>query len=511
MTWAGGGAMLALAVTLAVFSQRFAEDVPLTARPIGGLMALLGAASALYLVLALLAVRRAPSLSVVLLFAVLLRLPLLFSEPIQENDVYRYIWDGQVTAAGMDPYLFSPAEISDFEDNGRVGESLDDDAPAAQRQRQLMRLVALKNAFPSTRTLFARINHPDYATIYPAVAQWGFALHGFCVPQTWSVRHQVCAMKGLLSVFDFGSIVALVFLLRRAGKPAGLCLLYAWCPVVWKELANSGHMDAIPVCLTLVAILLACSRRAIFCGLALGLAAGAKFFALLVVPLLLRSLGWRAGVRCALALVMALVGVAVSFSEGSERREQTLTDFALFWENHDAVFLWIYRGWQLLFAPGDMTAVPTRTGGQLVETSYLLALLTAVALTAGVCFWNGLWTQVDEEPQVLLRRCFAVLVTVFLVGPLGFPWYLIWCLPFLPFVRLRAWLLLPSLVPLYYLRFWFDYHQDAGFLGYVPGVEFFDNVVVSLEFGCLYVFLLSEWALRRRQRRVASIASMSED
>ena len=37
-----------------------------------------------------------------------MRLALLFVEPYLSTDIYRYIWDGRVQAAGINPYRFVP-------------------------------------------------------------------------------------------------------------------------------------------------------------------------------------------------------------------------------------------------------------------------------------------------------------------------------------------------------------------------------------------------------------------
>src|ERR1700730_9425884 len=47
---------------------------------------------------------------VVLIVAVSLRLPLLFTPPLLSSDIYRYVWDGRVQAAGTNPYDFVPAD-----------------------------------------------------------------------------------------------------------------------------------------------------------------------------------------------------------------------------------------------------------------------------------------------------------------------------------------------------------------------------------------------------------------
>ena len=47
---------------------------------------------------------------VVLLVAAALRLPLIVSPPFLSTDIYRYVWDGRVQAAGVNPYRYLPAD-----------------------------------------------------------------------------------------------------------------------------------------------------------------------------------------------------------------------------------------------------------------------------------------------------------------------------------------------------------------------------------------------------------------
>ena len=80
------------------------------------------------------------ALIVILAGAVAMRLALLFVEPYLSTDIYRYIWDGRVQAAGINPYRYVP------------------NAPE---------LAHLRDA-----AIFPNINRADYAvTIYPPAAQ----------------------------------------------------------------------------------------------------------------------------------------------------------------------------------------------------------------------------------------------------------------------------------------------------------------------------------------------------
>src|SRR5438445_13850687 len=48
------------------------------------------------------------ALIIILAGAVAMRLALLFVEPYLSSDIYRYIWDGRVQAAGINPYRYVP-------------------------------------------------------------------------------------------------------------------------------------------------------------------------------------------------------------------------------------------------------------------------------------------------------------------------------------------------------------------------------------------------------------------
>ena len=74
---------------------------------------------------------------------IMLRIYVLLFDPLLSTDVFRYIWDGRVQAAGINPYRYFPGHDA---------------------------LAHLRDA-----TIFPRINRADYAvTIYPPVAEFFF-------------------------------------------------------------------------------------------------------------------------------------------------------------------------------------------------------------------------------------------------------------------------------------------------------------------------------------------------
>ena len=511
--FSSGGALLTTCAVLALCSATFVHGEGYTTRPIVESVGILLVAGLIYVVSLARAIRNPPSLRFVLLVAILARLLLLPSTPIQEDDVYRYMWDGRVCAAGVNPYSFSPQEIEE------ARRSLE--PRPAEDLAALDDLDRLSRRTASTQTIFSRINNRRYATIYSPVVQAIFGSFGISVPAGWPVALQVLCMKLFLSVFDVATIFLLLKLLRDTGQSTGLVLAYGWCPLVLKEVSNSGHMDAIPVAFLVAALIFLFQRRGFFAGLLLGLAIGAKVYAVLLLPLFLCRLGRRSAALCIVGCLIVLGGAHVAAGDGAGRFRQTLLEFALNWENHDAFFSWLQGAWRWIvascgdFSVGFATFAFTHVGGVTtirlgaLEAQSTLAYMLALATVAVILSTCAIWATrrvAEKSPAEVIRRVFIVLACLFLLGPLGFPWYFLWCVPFLPFAQLRSWRLLVVILPIYYLRFWFYYHHESGVGGFERGVDIFDYVVVNLEFGLFFAVAGAELLWRRRQESISGCA-----
>ncbi len=504
--WATAISLLALCLVLTICSFTFVHGENHTERPIVEVVLLLVFGGALYSLAAARSRSSAPALRWVVVIGVACRVILLVGSPIQEDDIYRYIWDGQVASLGVSPYAHAPADVAaaalelglaEF----TLGSPSADEEAAGERLGFGPDLVRLAHASrrAALAPIFSKINHPEYLTVYPPVTQGVFALHAALVPANWGVHAHLVAMKALLTAIDCGVIIVLIGLLRHCGLAPGLVLFYAWCPIVLKEIANSGHMDAIPTLLLVAAVRSLVSGRSLLAGLMLGAAIGAKFYALVLLPIFLWRLGWRSGVICAAGTMMVLAAVHFGIGSGIEAYRGTLVAFSLNWENNDAVFTGISAFWSSLFETEKSVTISVGSFSHTATLSHLFSLATAVAVTGAVLVstLHRLRTATSRE---VVRRVFLLLVTLVLVGPVGFPWYFIWCLPFIAWTHLRSWTLLACVLPLYYLRFWFAYHYEEGLAGFEYGPEFFDFVVVPIEFGVLFAALIVEAALARRRQ-----------
>ena len=59
--------------------------------------------------------------------------------------------------------------------------------------------------------------------------------------------HRTSETCRTLSIIWFGAVLVLR-LLTQTGRHRGWAIAYGWCPLVIKEIANSGHLDALATC-----------------------------------------------------------------------------------------------------------------------------------------------------------------------------------------------------------------------------------------------------------------------
>ncbi|MCX8253712.1 hypothetical protein RHAL1_03369 [Beijerinckiaceae bacterium RH AL1] len=190
----------------------------------------------------------------ILIAAAVFRIMLLPAEPAS-TDINRYVWDGRVQGAGINPYVHIPAD------------------PALQVLRD--------------DKIYPNINRKDYApTIYPPLAQIIFFL-------TTRISEKIWVMKAVMVGFDGLTIAALLGLLRARGSPPTRILIYAWHPVPIWQFAADGHVDAVMIACICLAMLAAERRKPVLAGIALGGAVMTKIFPMLLGPALYRRWDWK--------------------------------------------------------------------------------------------------------------------------------------------------------------------------------------------------------------------------
>ncbi len=295
------------------------------------------------------------------LWAVVFRVCGLIGGPFFEDDFNRYLWDGYRFATTGTPYGVAPEAFF-----------VDPDVPAAFHR------------------LLDGINNPELPTIYAPTTQIVFLL-GY-----WLQPGSVATLQLILILVD---LVTIALLLRLA--PARNVILYAWSRLVIKEIAFTAHPDGVGVCLLLAAITLAWKRRWRSGAVCLGMAAGAKMFALVLAPLVLA----RAPARHWALFGLTLAALYVPFVLSGGTNLESLQVFAREWEFNSAAF-------------GLLTAVLDRFDAKLV-----LGLMYAA-------FWVRYAVEFSRSGSHAIPRGDWLYGALLVVSPVINPWYLLWLLPF---------------------------------------------------------------------------------
>lgn len=319
-----------------------------------------------------------------LVVLVLVRLVIAWSEPLLSDDVYRSVWEGRVQRASGNPFAW-------------------DDRPEAGKWE------SLRDGY-----VYPRINHRDYAAIYPPAWQW--AMRGVN-----AISDSVTAVKMFGVACEALFWAGLWQLLRARGMPVVRVLIAAASPLALIEIAGSGHSEAMGLAALAWAMVGLERNRRTWAALALALAFLSK-----LVPGLL-ALPWFRRFRARDYGLMAVVVVILSapFVEGT-----ALLSLRKYGE------LWRFN--ETLFAVAEVIGGSHR-GGVMVSLAALAALGLVLA---------------RREPDIV-RAGLTMSAALLLVMPNVLPWYALWLFAFLPALRMSplaaAALTFTLTVPLAYL------------------------------------------------------------
>ena len=412
-----------------VFGERHAE------RPIWTFLTLYGIGWTGFAIAALALRRSIPvPLILVITVAVITRGLLLESNLVQASDVYRYVLDGQAVVNGVNPYRYAPAEVADM-------------APEALRSQL--------HTEEGSRIL-ARVSYPEIRTIYPPLAQAAFAAGARLTPWDWFGQRLV------FTFFDLATIGLLIPLLTQLQLPKSWVLLYAWNPLVLKEVANSAHLDSL-VALCVIAAIYAATRGEAddtmrwpaLSGIALSGAVLCKLYPLVLVPAFAafwfaRPSRFRSLFAFATVFVASfLVAYAPFMSVGLETLTEGLRRYTSEWRRNEGLF----------------ALVASATPEHARTIANAIVVLGAMATAA----WMY---RSKSSPPTLIAVVQYTLLLWFMLLPSPYPWYATALLS-VCVLRPRSWaVVLSGVLAVYYYSFVHEYrgHPDI-WLTVSQGVE----------------------------------------
>jgi hypothetical protein len=205
-------------------------------------------------------------LLLILSLAAIMRLLVMLDDPLLSSDIYRYVWDGRVQGADINPYLYVPADAA---------------------------LAGLRDT-----AIYPNINRADYAvTTYPPVAELFFLA-------VTRISETLTMLRLAMVVCEIAVIAIIIDMLRTLQLPAATVVAWAWHPLAVWEIAHSGHVEALMVALLMAGAWLLIRKRALTGAIAVALAALVKPYALMALPSFWRRWDWRMPLVVAATIVL---------------------------------------------------------------------------------------------------------------------------------------------------------------------------------------------------------------
>ena len=178
---------------------------------------------------------------------IIIRIAFVNFQPVGSMDYTRYLWDGKVQSAGINPYQYSP----------------DDPALQNLHSKNLPRLVTF----------------PDIKTIYPPLSQWIFYTAYKIGGESY------LGLKILIIIFELFTMLGIYLILKKLKLPVKYILLYALCPLVIFQFSIDAHLDVFGLTFLIFSIYYYLDRKIIVSAIFLGASICIKPLALILIPI----------------------------------------------------------------------------------------------------------------------------------------------------------------------------------------------------------------------------------
>ncbi len=293
-----------------------------------------------------------------------------FLAPLLEDDHFRFLWDGYITATTFQPYKYAPDYFF-----------------GATLVPELMQAA------------LSGINHPEIPTLYGPALQAIFALSYVISPG---------ALWPLKIILSLGVMLTLWALMKSKVSPRWL-MVFALHPLLVKESVVSAHLDVLIGCALAWAVVFWQRQHYAFAALAVSLAVAMKLSCVVALPFFFFDQRGRPSSKAVLAAALSLAILYAPLLLSTQSEAAALTTFGATWLFNPLLFIWVAK------ITGETYA---RAGVALI---FLLAWLTLAIR------WRvRMQAQTDAlVPPPLV----AVLSTLIVLSPVVNPWYWLWVLP----------------------------------------------------------------------------------
>jgi alpha-1,6-mannosyltransferase len=315
----------------------------------------------------------------ILLWAFLLRFSLLFMMPNLSDDYYRFAWDGQLTTQGVNPFLDTPENL------------------IAEGQFDNMEHMT---------ELYDGMNSPIFYSVYPPINQAMFAVAVLIGGD--NIYAVILIMRLLILLAELGTVFFLLRLLQHFGKPDKLAMIYAFNPLVIMELTGNLHFEGVMLFFLVAALYYLAKERWHWSAVSIAIAIGVKLVPLMLLPLLIRRIGWAKSILyfCITGAVLALMFIPFLSTELVAHFGESIDLYFQYFEFNASIF-YVIKEIHLATVGWD----PIRFMGPILSGFVLLIILLFAFRHKHN--WDQLW-----------RKMLLALLVYYSLAIIVHPWYI---------------------------------------------------------------------------------------
>jgi alpha-1,6-mannosyltransferase len=370
-----------------------------------------------------------------ILLSVLFRLSLVFMIPNLSDDYFRFIWDGRLLAHSINPFVVMPSTFINSPEAAIAGLNY---------------------------KLFSSMNSQGYYSIYPPVLQFIFFVSAKCFSS--NILGSVILMRVFILSAEIGSIFLLSEILRKMNLPAKNVLFYALNPLVIIELTGNLHFEALMIFFLLLSFFLLLKEQFTLSAIAFSLAICSKLLPLMLLPLLLKKIGFGKSMRfyfiCGITTILLFVPFISRESIGNILSSVGLY-FHSFEFNASIFYIVRWAGFEKL-------------GYDVIgKAGTILSLIAMLAIFSIAIFQKG------KDLRSLFPAMLFGLTFYFAFATIVHPWYISTLVALSVFTTFRFPLIWSGLITLTY----FTYRS-------IPYSE--SLLLVAIEYLFLYFFMVYE-------------------
>ncbi len=220
---------------------------------------------------------------------IFLRLILCLSLPVLSDDFFRFVWDGRLLNAGVNPF---------------------ENLPEAYLNKEIPGI---------SRELYQNLNSTEYFTIYPPLNQLVFWFSVWLFPN--SITGSVAVMRIVILAADIGNYFLIRKLASAKNTNPNVALIYFLNPLVILEFTGNLHFESVMIFFILLSIYFINRQKIVPAAISISLSVIAKLLPIMYMPAILRFLSFKKAliyylVAGSIVIISFIPLISIEFLEG---------------------------------------------------------------------------------------------------------------------------------------------------------------------------------------------------